>query len=334
MINIGVIGYGYWGPNIVRNFSRVKNTRVAMICDTSGSALEAARRDCPGAEMTQDYREITDSPKIDAIAIITPVNMHYEIAKRALEQGKHVFVEKPFTATSRQAETLIELGEKKKLLVMVDHTFLFTSAVRKIENFVKAGELGDLLYYDSTRINLGLFQKDINVIWDLAPHDFSILTHVIPGKPTALSAHGIDHFKTGLANVAYVTVFYGDGFIAHFNFNWLSPVKVRKTLIGGTKKLLMWDDLDADEKIKIYDKGVDVRDKDQLYKLLISYRSGDIYSPKLEKNEALETEISYFSDCLSSNEKPLNDGSQGLAIVRLLEACDMSLSQNGKLVDL
>ncbi len=333
MINIGVIGYGYWGPNIVRNFSAVDEARISAVCDLNSSILNKIRKSYPHIRTCTDYREITTSMEIDAVAIVTPVFSHYELVRHALENGKHVFVEKPFTSSSLHAEELIELAEKKGLTIMVDHTFLFTGAVRKIKELVDDNTLGDLCYYDSTRINLGLFQHDVNVIWDLAPHDLSIMDYVVKSNPVGLTANGFDNFARGNENVAYITLYF-ENMIAHFNVNWLSPVKIRTTLLGGQKKMLVWNDLEADEKIKVYDKGVDIENQESLYKLLVSYRSGDMWSPKLERGEALRLESEYFVDCVLNNKRPINDGHAGLRVVRLLEASDESIKNKGKMIEL
>ena len=255
-------------------------------------------------------------------------------AKSALENGKHIFVEKPFTSSVKEAEELIELAEKKNLLIMVDHTFLFTGAVKKIKELIDDNVLGDLYYYDSVRVNLGLFQHDINVIWDLAPHDFSVMDYLIKDKPIAISAIGVDHFGRDLENIAYVTLYFNNNMIAHFNFNWLSPVKIRKTLIGGEKKMLVWNDLEADEKIKIYNKGVNIKSKEGVYELLVDYRAGDMLSPRIAPTEALRVESEYFVDCVLKNITPINDGQAGLRIVKMLKASDTSLKHKGKLINL
>jgi predicted dehydrogenase len=268
---------------------------------------------------------------IDAIAVITPVWTHYELAKAALENGKHVFVEKPFTSNAAQAEELINLAEKKNLKIMVDHTFLFTGAVKKISQLVNDGALGKLYYYDSTRVNLGLFQHDVNVIWDLAPHDLSIIDHLIKQSPEALVATGQTHLNEH-EDIAFITIYFPDKIIAHINVNWLSPVKVRTTLIGGEKKMLVWNDLEADEKIKIYDKGVNITTRQGLYNLLVNYRSGDMWSPQLEQLEALRQELTYFIDCITNNQTPSNDGKAGLRVVKMLEAASRSLEKRGELV--
>lgn len=332
MIKIGILGYGYWGPNIVRNFNSVDDASVVAVCDIEPSCLAKVRRAYPGIQNTVDWKEITSSPSIDAVAIITPVSTHYELAKNALLGGKHIFVEKPFTAEIAQAEELIELAEKKRLKIMVDHTFLFTGAVRKIKELIDSDVLGELLYYDSTRVNLGLFQHDVNVIWDLAPHDLSIMDHIIHERPEAITANGRPHFNESLADVAYLTVYFNNNMIAHFNANWLSPVKVRTTLIGGQRRMLVWNDLDQDEKIKVYDKGIKVQNSEGIYKLLVSYRSGDMWSPKIDQVEALKAEAEYFVKCVSNGAKPFNDGESGLRVVKMLVASNESLKENGKIV--
>ncbi len=329
MIRLGVIGYGYWGPNVARNFQSVDNCQVAMICDSNPQALQRAQRAFPGAMMTSDSGVVTSSPDIDAVAVITPVWTHFNLAKAALENGKHVFVEKPFTSNSAQAEQLIDLAASKNLRIMVDHTFLFTGAVRKIRQLIDEGALGNLYYYDATRVNLGLFQHDVNVVWDLAPHDFSIMGHLISAKPEAVSASGQKHLN-GFEDLAYMTVFFSDKVIAHINVNWLSPVKVRTTLIGGERRMVVWNDLDADEKVKVYDKGVAITNGHGIHELLVSYRSGDMWAPKVEQTEALAAEARYFVDCVEKGQRPFNDGEAGLNVVRLLEAADQSLKQKGR----
>ena len=283
--------------------------------------------------MTSDPCEALTSPNLDAVAVITPVWTHFELAKAALDNGKHVFVEKPFTATAAEAEQLIELAERKNLRIMVDHTFLFTGAVKRMHELIDNGTLGRLYYYDSTRVNLGLFQHDVNVIWDLAPHDLSIMDYLIKQKPEALVATGQVHLNS-LEDLAYLTIYFPDRIIAHINVNWLSPVKVRTTLIGGEKKMLVWNDLEADEKIKVYDKGVDVKNGQKVYELLVSYRSGDMWAPKVDQVEALAAEARYFVECVSKNQTPFNDGVAGLRVVKMLEAADRSLQERGKAVEL
>jgi predicted dehydrogenase len=333
MVRVGVIGYGYWGPNIVRNLQSLDRCQLVAVCDKSPAALKRAQKVYPGLQLTTDFSEILTSPDIDAIAVVTPVWTHFELAKAALQNGKHVFVEKPFTSTPEQAEELIELAERKNLKIMVDHTFLFSGAVRKIRQIIDAGTLGPLYYFDSTRVNLGLFQHDVSVVWDLAPHDLSIMDYVIADKPEAVVATGAKHLN-GLADMAFITVYFPGNVIAHINVNWLSPVKVRTTLIGGKDKMLMWNDLEADEKIKIYDKGVNITSGQGVYDLLVSYRSGDVWAPKCEQTEALKVELDYFIDCIVNDRTPMNDGLAGLRVVRLLDAAEQSLKDRGRVIAL
>ena len=332
VIRMGVIGYGYWGPNIVRNFHGQEHSRVVAICDKNPNSLQRARQSYPEIRAIDECNDILTAADIDAIAIVTPVWTHYELAKIALENGKHVFVEKPFTCTTAQAEELIELAERKNLKIMVDHTFLFTGAVKRIKELIDNGTLGHLYYYDSTRVNLGLFQHDVNVLWDLAPHDLSIMDYLIKDKPEAVVATGERHLN-GVADIAFLTLYYPNNMIGHINVNWLSPVKVRTTLIGGEKRMLVWNDLDADEKLKVYDKGVQMSG-DGVYQLLVSYRSGDMWAPRVEQLEALKIEAAYFVDCIINEKTPFNDGVAGLHVVRMLEAADQSLHQKGKIIEL
>jgi predicted dehydrogenase len=304
-----------------------------MVCDKSQAALARVRKAYPGLKTTSDPQEILTSPQIDAVAVITPVWTHYELAKTALENGKHVFVEKPFTSSAAQAEELIELAARKKLMIMVDHTFLFTGAVRKIQQLIKGGVLGDLYYYDSVRVNLGLFQHDVSVIWDLAPHDLSIMDFLIAQQAEAVVATGESHLN-GHEDIAFITLYFPRNVIAHINVNWLSPVKVRTTLIGGQKKMLVWNDVEADEKIKVYDKGVEITSAEGVRELLVNYRSGDMWSPQLEQVEALRLELGYFADCIANNKAPFNDGHAGLRVVRMLEAAEISIKKRGELVRL
>ena len=330
MLRVGVIGYGYWGPNIVRNFHANECAEVVLVADKSATVEARLKKAHPSIPFTTDPMEIVKSPTIDAVAVVTPVWTHFELAKAALENGKHVFVEKPFTCSVQQAEELIELADRKNLQIMVDHTFLFTGAVKKIRQLVDEGALGDLYYYDSLRVNLGLFQHDVNVIWDLAPHDLSIMDYVIQEKPEVVVATGEKHLN-GVEDVAFITVYFPKRIIAHINVNWLSPVKVRTTLIGGEKKMLVWNDLEADEKIKVYDKGVSMSTHpSNLHQLLVSYRSGDMWAPQVEQIEALRAETSYFLKCIEENKKPFNDGVAGLRVVRILEAAEKSVRNRGE----
>lgn len=332
-MKFGVIGYGYWGPNIVRNLMNLDGVEVHSIAEISPAARARAQKAYPGLKVTSSSEDVLTSPEIDAVAVISPVWTHYELAKAALENGKHVFVEKPFTSKSCQGQELIELAERKNLTIMVDHTFLFTGAVRKIKQLLDDGALGNLYYYDSTRVNLGLFQHDCNVLWDLAPHDLSIMDYLIKGDPEAIVATGQGHLN-GHEDVAYMTLYFPEKVIAHINVNWLSPVKVRTTLIGGEKRMVVWNDLEADEKVKVYDKGVNISTREGLYELLVSYRSGDMWSPQLEQAEALRHELAYFVECISSGQQPFNNGQAGLRVVKMLEAASKSLNKRGALVEL
>ncbi|MBU5614642.1 Gfo/Idh/MocA family protein [Geomonas azotofigens] len=340
MINVGIVGFGYWGPNVARNFNLTPGARVIAISDADDKSLQRAALSYPGARMEKNCNKVLAAKDIDVVAIVTPVSSHFEIAKKALENGKHIFIEKPFTTSVSEAEKLIELAEVNNLKIMVDHTFLFTGAVKKIKELIDDGILGDLYYFDSIRVNLGLFQKDVNVVWDLAPHDLSIMDHILRMDPIAVTATGVAHFRNELEDVAYITIYFPGNVIAHLNVNWLSPVKIRTTLIGGQKKMLVWNDLVSDEKIRVYDKGVEGLDslemesKEKAYGLRLSYRSGDMWAPRVTQVEALQGETSYFIDCINNNITPKNDGHAGLRVVRMLEAIKKSLSGGGALVRL
>src|SRR6184192_3758475 len=331
MVRFGVIGYGYWGPNVVRNLTSLEGSELMAVCDKSPAARRRMQKAHPGIAVATEASEILGSADVDAVAVVTPVWTHYELAKSALENGKHVFVEKPFTSNTAQAEELINLAEQKNLKIMVDYTFLFTGDVRKIKELVEEGALGKLYYYDSTRVNLGLFQHDINVIWDLAPHDLSIMDYLIKETPEAIVATGQTHLN-GFEDVAFITIYFPNKVIAHINVNWLSPVKVRTTLIGGEKKMLVWNDLEADEKIKVYDKGIECSNGSSGYDLRVSYRSGDMWAPKIEQTEALKLEMQHFLDCIDNGQTPISDGHSGLRVVRMLEAAQKSVSNRGELV--
>jgi predicted dehydrogenase len=320
VIKFGVIGYGYWGPNVVRNLDHIEGSEVVAVSDKSPAALKRVAKSYPNVKVSPDSNAVITSPDIDAIAVVTPVWTHYELTKAALENGKHVFVEKPFTSNAAQAEELINLAARKNLKIMVDHTFLFTGAVKKIGQILEDGTLGKIYYYDSTRVNLGLFQHDINVIWDLATHDLAIIDHLIKEAPEAISATG-QHHLNGYEDIAFITIYFPNKVIAHINVNWISPVKI-----------LVWNDLEADEKLKIYDKGVDVKSQEGMYNLLVSYRSGDMWAPQVEQVEALKMELNYFIDCIREDRTPFNDGCAGLKVVRMLEAANESLSKRGELV--
>src|SRR5271157_5629762 len=330
-MKIGVIGYGYWGPNLLRNLAETPATEVRWCADTRAERRAVAKKRYPTLRVTSDVEDLFTDRELDAVAIATPVHTHFHLAKRALEQGKHVFIEKPMTATVEESEELVALAAKKGLILMVDHTFIYTGAVRKTKELLEAGEIGDLYYFDSMRVNLGLFQHDIDVLWDLAPHDLSIMDYLIGKEPEAVVATGQAHLNAH-ADVAYMTVYFPQNTIAHINVNWLSPVKVRTTLIGGEKKMLVWNDLEADEKVKVYDKGVQMTSREGVYKLLVSYRSGDMWAPKIEQTEALKVELAYFLDCIENNQTPINDGVAGLRVIKLLEAATESLKLRGEFV--
>lgn len=334
-INIGVIGYGYWGPNLVRNFMETPDAQVTAIADFKEDLLAKARARYPSIRVTTNCRDIFSDSSIDAVAIATPVSTHYELALAALQSGKHVFVEKPITFSSEQAMRLIDEAERHQLILMVDHTFVYTGAVRKMRELVANQTLGDIYYYDSVRVNLGLFQHDVNVLWDLAVHDLSIMDYVLHSKPSAVSATGVSHVPGGMENIAYLTLFFDNNTIAHIHVNWLAPVKVRRTLIGGSQKMIVFDDLENSEKVKVYDKGITLNgNPDKMYQMLVGYRAGDMWAPKLEMTEALKTEALHFIDCIKTSKRPITDGEAGLQVVKILEAATQSIKKQGRLVEL
>ncbi len=337
-ISVGVVGCGYWGPNLIRNFAENEGAELRWVCDKDARHLSKVARRYPAARAASDYGEMLADPRLDAVVVATPVSTHFEFARRALEAGKHVLVEKPFTATSREAEELIALAEARGLTLMVDHTFIYTGAVRKIKELVAAGELGDLLYFDSVRVNLGLFQRDINVVWDLAPHDFSIMDYVVGRAATEVMATGSCHIEPGIENIAYVQLRFGDSLIANFHFNWLSPVKIRRTLIAGSRRMIVYDDIEPTEKIRVYDKGVTRNeygaDEEEAYKTLVSYRTGDVWVPKLDPTEALRYVCAEFLDSVRHSRPSASDGAAGLRVVRLLEAAQASINDGGRWIKL
>ncbi|MBD6617916.1 Gfo/Idh/MocA family oxidoreductase [Komarekiella sp. 'clone 1'] len=334
-INIGVIGYGYWGPNLVRNFSEIPGAQVKTVSDFKPELLAKVQARYPKINVTTDCRDILTDPKIDAVAIATPVSTHFDLALAALQAGKHVLVEKPMTTTSEQAMRLIEEAEKRNLVLMVDHTFVYTGAVRKMHDLIATNTLGNVYYYDSVRVNLGLFQHDVNVIWDLAVHDLAIMNYVLPFQPYAVSATGISHIPGEPENIAYLTLFFENNLIAHLHVNWLAPVKVRRTLIGGSQRMIVYDDLEPSEKVKIYDKGITINgNSESVYQMMIGYRTGDMWSPKLDMTEALRTEGLHFINCIQQSDRPLTDGKAGLHVVRILEAASQSLKKQGRLIEL
>lgn len=328
-IKVGVAGVGYWGPNLIRNFSASKKAKVSAICDLDEARMAKIGAQYPSSKQFTDYEKFLN--EIDAVAISTPVDKHYKMAKTALERGKHCLVEKPMTSNVAQAEELIEIAEKNNLILAVDHTFLFTGAVRKIKEVIESGELGDIWYYDSVRVNLGLFQRDVNVVWDLAPHDLSIMDYLIGKEACTLVCLASSHVPSGLADVAYLNLEFGNGFVANFHVNWLSPVKIRSIIIGGSKKMLLYDDMNPLEKIRIYDKGIDLEhiSKEREYEALVHYRTGDMLAPAISPTEALSLEVDNFLSAILGTDDLLVGGHAGMRVVKLLTASDKSLARFG-----
>ena len=340
MIGIGIIGYGYWGPNLVRNFFETPDCRVVSVSDLSRDRLAKIGPRYPTVETTTDYRDLLRDPRIDAVVVATPVSTHFELGMEALRAGKHVLIEKPMTCDATEALRLVDEADVRKRVLAVDHTFVYTPAVRKIHDLVTKGDLGDIYYYDSVRVNLGLFQHDVNVIWDLAVHDLAIMDYLLPVQPVAVSATGIGHVPGEPENMAYVTLHFDTNVMAHLHVNWLSPVKVRKTLIGGSRKMVSYDDLEPSEKIRIYDKGITLKDTaagdgngNGKYAMLVGYRSGDLWAPQIALTEALSIEARHFVDCISNNLTPIADGQSGLRVVRMLEAATESMRASGRLIE-
>jgi len=333
MVRLGVIGYGYWGPNLVRNFAELSGATVAAVADLDSQKLAIVQKRYPAVKTTTNFQDLLTDPSIHAIAIATPVSTHFELGMAALKAGKHLWLEKPMTESSLQARKLTEEAEKRGLVLIVDHTFIYTGSVRKMGELIKAGDLGRIYYYDSVRVNLGLFQRDVSVISDLAVHDFSILEYLLSEHPTAVSASGINHFPGTPENLAFITLFYDSGTIAHTNVSWLAPVKVRQILVGGSKKMITYDDLEPSEKIKIYDKGVSFTDDPkQIQEMRVGYRTGDMWAPKLDSSEALRVEGEHFVDCIQNRKTPLTDGRLGLRVVELIEAATSSMRGRGETV--
>jgi len=334
MIGVAVIGHGYWGPNLARCFAETDNCELVAVADPSPGALARAAKRHPSVRLTSDWRDLLQDPKVDAVAVATPVHTHHEISRAALQSGRHVLVEKPMTETADQARNLIEEAARRGLVLMVGHTFVYSPAVRKMHELVKAGDLGQVYYYDSTRINLGLFQKDVNVIWDLAVHDLSILQYLLEESPAAVSASGVSHVAGSPENMAHVTLYYSDA-VAHLNVNWLAPVKVRQVLVGGSRKMIVYNDLDPSEKVKVYDRGVNVAsDADEIYRMRVSYRVGDMWAPCLSTAEPMLTETAHFVSCIETASRPVTDGHLGLGVVEILEAATRSMRQRGHPVEL
>jgi predicted dehydrogenase len=335
MIGVGVVGYGYWGPNLVRNFAETPGARIASVSDLNTQRLQLAMTRHPCIQATTDVAELIHNPLVDLVAISTPVSTHFDLAMRALRAGKHVLVEKPLTRNSEDGLRLIEEADRRRLQLFVDHTFVFTGSVRKLRELVQAGELGQLYYYDSTRVNLGLFQHDVDVLWDLAVHDLAIMNYVLPMWPVAVSTTGICHVPGGTENIAYLTMFFEENLIAHINVNWLSPVKVRRTMIGGSRKMVVYDDLEVTEKLKVYDKGITVKNSPEaLYKMLVGYRTGDMWAPQLDMTEALALEARQIVRSIETGVCLATDGRTGLRVVRLLEAATESMRRRGNVTEL
>jgi predicted dehydrogenase len=339
MIGIAVIGYGYWGPNLVRNFWEVPDARLVSVCDLRTERLAGVQSRYPAVEITGDLGAVLNDPRIDAVAIATPVSSHFDLALRALQAGKHVFVEKPMTATTEQALRLVDEAERRRLVLAVDHTFVYTGAVQKMRELVDGGGIGDVYYYDSVRVNLGLFQHDVSVIWDLAVHDLAIMDYVLPSQPVAVSAIGVSHVAGEPENIAYLNLFFENNLIAHINVNWLAPVKIRRTLVGGSRKMIVYDDLEPSEKVKVYDKGITLngnpqKNGEKIYQMMVGYRTGDMWAPQLSMTEALGIELRQFVSCIEQSKAPITDGHAGLRVVRILEAATQSLAERGRVIEL
>jgi predicted dehydrogenase len=335
MIGIGVVGYGYWGPNLVRNFAECPGAAVRVVCDLRPERLALVERRYPGVKVTTSPSDVYADPSVDAVVIVTPVDQHFELAMEALRAGKHVLIEKPMASSSDLAARLIDEAAARRLVLMVDHTFVYTGAVRKMRELTQGGELGDIYYYDSVRINLGLFQHDVSVLWDLAVHDLAIMDYVLTERPVAVSATGLAHVTGRPPNIAYMSMLFDGNLIAHVHVNWLSPVKVRRTLLGGSRPMVMFDDLEASEKVKVYDRGISINPSpENVYQMLIGYRTGDMWAPQLAVTEALSVEAAHFVDCVANSRVPLTDGEAGWRVVRLLEAATESMKKQGQLVGL
>jgi predicted dehydrogenase len=331
MIKVGVIGYGYWGPNLVRNFAELPDVRVGWVTDLRPDRLGAVTARYPTTKVSADHCDIIGDSSVDAVVIATPVHTHFDLGLAALRAGKHVLMEKPLASTSDQAARLIDEAERRGLVLMVDHTFVFTPSVQKMHELTLSGELGDIHYYDSVRINLGLFQHDVNVLWDLAVHDLSIMDFVLGRQPVSVSATGLAHVPGSPENIAYLTMFFEDRVIAHVHANWLAPVKIRRTLLGGSRRMLVFDDLEASEKIKVYDRGISVdQSPDDVNRMRIGYRTGDMWAPQLAIREALHAAARHFVDVITTGTQPLSDGHAGLRVVRVLEAATRSMANGGR----
>lgn len=334
-VGIGVVGYGYWGPNLVRNFVSNPSARVVGVADLDPAKLVASSHLYPGVATTNRYEDLLEDPSIDAIAIATPVRTHYDLAMAALKAGKHVLVEKPLAPSADLVSRLIDEADRRGLALMVDHTFLYTPAVQKIRDLITQDQLGDLYYYDSTRSSLGLFQSDVNVIWDLAVHDISIIQYLLNEDPVAVSATGSSHVAGSPENMAHITMFFESKCVAHVSVNWLSPIKVRQTFVGGSKKMIVYDDLEPTEKIKVYDKGITLNElPENAHQFRIGYRAGDMWAPNISTKEALQTEVEHFLECVRTGATPISDGLSGLRVIEVLEAASRSIADHGRPVRL
>jgi predicted dehydrogenase len=330
---VGILGLGYWGPNLVRNFLAQSEVSKVIGCDLRPERLKFISERYPSVHLLNDSNELMNG-EADIIVIATPVKTHYEAAKKALENGKHIWVEKPFTSTTAEAEELISIADRKNLKIFVDHTFIYNGAVRKMKELVEDDELGNIIYFDSERINLGLFQKDVNVIWDLAPHDLSIMNYILPDHEImAVSANGIANYN-GRENLAHLCIHFKENTFAHFHVNWVSPVKIRRMIVGGDKKMLVYDDMENFEKIKVYNSGVDFNTTESIHEALVQYRIGDMFSPKVSQVEALALGAKEFIAAIQENRQPLTNGKDGLDVVKILEASDKSLKNNGEIIEL
>jgi predicted dehydrogenase len=333
-VRVGVIGYGYWGPNLVRNFAEYPASEVAQVADLRQERLAPIGRRYPGVVTTTNYRDLLNDPTIEAVIIATPISTHFDLALEALRAGKHVLVEKTLTATSEEALRLIDEADRRQLVLMVDHTFVYTGAVQKIKELVDAGRLGRVYYWDSVRVNLGLFQQDVNVLWDLAVHDLSIMDTILGVKPTAVAATGISIVPGRPINTGYLTCFFEGNLLAHFHVNWLAPVKIRRTLIGGDTQMVVYDDLEPSEKVKIYDRSITLNTpSESVYQLMVGYRVGDMWAPRVSLTEALRVETQHFVECVRTGRQPMTDGRSGLRVVRVLEAAGKSLKRGGEPVE-
>jgi len=333
MVRVGLVGLGYWGPNLLRNLQESEHAELTVVCDRRADRLAEIKRSRPTLAAADDPMQVLRGPDTDAVVIATPLETHFDLTLEALRNGKHVLVEKPFCSTSEQAETLVEEAARRRLTLMVDHTFVYSGAVRKMKSIVDSGDLGELYYYNSMRFNLGLYRSDVNVVWDLAPHDFSIVDYLSDEVPVEISAVGVGHVEAGLEDTSYVTVFFQSSFLAHMGLSWLSPTKVRSTLLGGDKKMIVYDDLETTEKVKVYDKGVSVDSSsspDAIRDLLVSYRTGDMFAPLVDRREPLSCVVEEFLDSIENSRRPLSDGESGIRVVRLLEAAGESILQRGR----